>query len=195
MLSAITNSCTRQDVFAPSVCLLKSFSNLLKSFSYLHLVSTRFINKRFIQMLCIYNCLLPFFILQFGHSNFTRAFLGYGFLDRFFQPFSYRCNWWITCYTQSLFLQMFFQMFYAILLLINISLNIIIHFIGLFHFILMISFFLGFYSLFLYFPYTSLLVFFSSEQNMFIVTFTKDWFTFFLDVIIYFIFIAKLLSQ
>ena len=36
-------------------------------------------------MLYIYDGLLPLFSLTFGHNNFTRAFLAYGFLDTFFQ--------------------------------------------------------------------------------------------------------------
>ena len=57
-------------------------------------------------MLYIYDCVLAFFTLIFGHNNFTRAFLG--FLDTLCQPIFCCCNWWITWYTQRLFFQMFF---------------------------------------------------------------------------------------
>ena len=72
---------------------------------------------------------------------------------------------------------------------------IIIHFIALFTFILLIFFFLNFFFLFPYFHMLLYYLFFLLNSNIFIVIFTRDWFICFLDVIVYFLCIAKGLAK
>ena len=90
-------------------------------------------------------------------------------------------------------------MFYGILLLINIYLKLIFHFIGIFIFIFWTALFHCLSPFFLNFHLLLHHLFFFFNNKLFTVflpslslgTFTRDWFTCFIDAMVYFISIAE----
>ena len=154
-----------------------------------------------------YDCLIPFFIWAICHYNFTTAqcaFPGYDFSINFpLQLFDYMLHT-----HPFLFIGVLCHLYpsilwnvYAILLLINIYLKFIIHVFGLSYYGLSIIIFFVSQN-FLIFNTLLYFLFFLYTNNVSIVlfnlifwgTFTRDRFTCFIDVNVYFLSISENIS-